>query len=271
MDDARPDDDDAARTRRHDERGAAISQPRSTPPGWYADGAGSERWWDGRGWTTYTRPHEIPQNLVPSDTEARRGRRGRGILAAIAFVLALVALLLMGAANRLVPLLGLVVWVPALIAVALGVIALARRARGRGLAIAAIITSVVAVGGAVSTLGQRSAPVPRVDAAHEQQYLDAVLDRVSSDMGASPLTGGARTAAHKKLDKEALDAGYEACREMRNGASADEFAQGVLESIGSSNVSNAQGRKVAKTMVITMGEYLCPQYLDEAQAIADAL
>ncbi|GAA2753537.1 hypothetical protein GCM10009869_26090 [Amnibacterium kyonggiense] len=28
-------------------------------PNWYDDGSGHERWWDGRGWTQYTRPRSI--------------------------------------------------------------------------------------------------------------------------------------------------------------------------------------------------------------------
>lgn len=28
----------------------------TTPPGWYDDGQGSQRWWDGTGWTDHTRP-----------------------------------------------------------------------------------------------------------------------------------------------------------------------------------------------------------------------
>jgi hypothetical protein len=40
--------------------------PRATPAGWYRDPRGlpEERWWDGSGWTDYTRPDPIAQDDV---------------------------------------------------------------------------------------------------------------------------------------------------------------------------------------------------------------
>lgn len=36
-----------------------------TPPGWYNDGSGKERWWDGTGWTDQFKPAEAPQPQTP--------------------------------------------------------------------------------------------------------------------------------------------------------------------------------------------------------------
>ena len=35
----------------------------STPPGWYPDGQGGQRWWDGNQWTEHTLP---PEHVRPA-------------------------------------------------------------------------------------------------------------------------------------------------------------------------------------------------------------
>lgn len=47
----------------------------STPPGWYDDGHGSLRWWDGQGWTEHAQPYtplvdSSPTGEVPSAPES---------------------------------------------------------------------------------------------------------------------------------------------------------------------------------------------------------
>lgn len=71
----------------------------STPPGWYADHGvpGTERWWDGNAWTAHTRPlggvvppgpyqqgHQQPYRQTQSAPGGPSGRRGRGVVAAVA-------------------------------------------------------------------------------------------------------------------------------------------------------------------------------------------
>ncbi|MEO9324090.1 DUF2510 domain-containing protein [Nocardioides sp. C4-1] len=56
----------------------------STPPGWYDDGQGSQRWWDGRQWTEHTQPSggapqqaaEPAQPAAPYDPHSEPTRLG---------------------------------------------------------------------------------------------------------------------------------------------------------------------------------------------------
>ena len=48
------------------------NQP-STPPGWYPDGQGGQRWWDGTQWTEHTQP---PQAAVRRPHPPRRAASG---------------------------------------------------------------------------------------------------------------------------------------------------------------------------------------------------
>ena len=59
----------------------------STPPGWYPDGQGGQRWWDGNQWTEHTLPpdtsdrpaaSEQPAQPGPSDVTQVRPRRRPG-------------------------------------------------------------------------------------------------------------------------------------------------------------------------------------------------
>ncbi|MFD3918300.1 DUF2510 domain-containing protein [Streptomyces sp. NPDC058595] len=75
----------------------------TTPPGWYADPGvpGSERWWDGNGWTAHTRPlggaASYQQGGRQAPRQPRSGRRGRGVvLGGVAAGLVLVATVVAG-------------------------------------------------------------------------------------------------------------------------------------------------------------------------------
>ncbi|MCI3221005.1 DUF2510 domain-containing protein [Streptomyces sp. NP-1717] len=75
----------------------------TTPPGWYADPGvpGSERWWDGNGWTAHTRPlgGAVPyqQGGQQDSRQPRSARRGRGVvLGGVAAGLVLVATVVAG-------------------------------------------------------------------------------------------------------------------------------------------------------------------------------
>lgn len=76
----------------------------TTPPGWYTDPGvpGSERWWDGNGWTAHTRPlgaaavpqpyqqgHQPPYQQPTG--QPRSAARGRGAVVAVVAGLVLVA------------------------------------------------------------------------------------------------------------------------------------------------------------------------------------
>jgi hypothetical protein len=68
-------------------------EPPSTPPGWFPDGDGGLRWWDGEAWT----PHRaVPIRVRPA--QRRRGLLGVGIamLACAPLTLAVGGLMLMG-------------------------------------------------------------------------------------------------------------------------------------------------------------------------------
>jgi hypothetical protein len=56
-----------ARRRRHRSGyGELVSEPQQTPPGWYADAEGVQRWWDGTQWTDATAPQAPGGVPVPA-------------------------------------------------------------------------------------------------------------------------------------------------------------------------------------------------------------
>ncbi|GAA4819180.1 DUF2510 domain-containing protein [Nocardioides caeni] len=52
--------------------------PGSTPPGWYPDGQGGQRWWDGSQWTSHTQPAQPPQQPAPQPYGGGGGFAGPG-------------------------------------------------------------------------------------------------------------------------------------------------------------------------------------------------
>jgi Protein of unknown function (DUF2510) len=66
--------------------------PRLAKPGWFPDpGGGVERWWSGRGWTTYTRPLPQPKRSQPrvsvgQPAQSVRQERRRGRLRRVAWL-----------------------------------------------------------------------------------------------------------------------------------------------------------------------------------------
>jgi len=48
-------------------------QPQPPPPGWYANGPGLERWWDGRAWGPQTRALQVA--AMPTMSVSRQPRR----------------------------------------------------------------------------------------------------------------------------------------------------------------------------------------------------
>lgn len=74
-------------------------------PGWYDDGTGTQRWWDGRGWTGHTRPAgaqaaeavpDRPLAEVPPATTASEAKRAPRRVPLKATVATSVAALLLG-------------------------------------------------------------------------------------------------------------------------------------------------------------------------------
>lgn len=106
-----------------------MSETQVTPPGWYDDGSGHQRWWDGQQWGLYA-----PQPVVAVEP-VRPPKNG---MAPAGFVVGLIALLLC--------------WLPFVnvIFIALGILISsfglqAAKTRGRnGLASAGLILSIIA-------------------------------------------------------------------------------------------------------------------------------
>lgn len=190
-----------------------------------------------------------------------------------ALVLAIAAFVL-----GLVPLLGFLTWIPAIVAVVLGAVVLARRFGGRGFALTGVILGSVAVltglviSGAMVSAVSGATSAATVGPAQEQAYLEAALDAVSVGMGASPLAGDARQAAHEKADAQLLKSGYSTCQEFaRDRVSAADAADSFVKGFAKSGGSEADARRVGKTFILTIAKYLCPQRLDEAERVAAAL
>lgn len=57
----------------------SITGPQQTPPGWYPQADGSQRYWDGRGWTEHTQPPPAsPAGFPQPPTRGQLPQRKRG-------------------------------------------------------------------------------------------------------------------------------------------------------------------------------------------------
>ena len=113
---------------------AEPPEPPAAAPGWYDDGSGTRRWWDGAQWST--------QYVAPPVVAAPRFSG----IAIAGFVLALVAgvAVYAGVAALILALFGILFS-------AVGISSTAQQ-RGRGLAVAGVIISGLALIGAVGHL-----------------------------------------------------------------------------------------------------------------------
>lgn len=127
-----------------------MSNQTPTPAGWYDDGTGTstQRYWDGTQWTDHKQPAAAaPATLVaptngshaapdaPADPAAPKQRNVLGIVA--------LAVAAVGFIFACVPGALIVGWVLLPIGFILGIVALFVKEKGKGLAIAAVIVSVV--------------------------------------------------------------------------------------------------------------------------------
>jgi hypothetical protein len=65
---------------------ATMTDPMNAPAGWYDDGRGLQRYWDGTQWTEHTAPLALPADqaaTLPYDAGARGGTAGAGATAPV--------------------------------------------------------------------------------------------------------------------------------------------------------------------------------------------
>lgn len=119
-----------------------MTIPTQTPAGWYDDGSGNQRYWDGEKWTDHTSPASVvtatstaaaaqSPHVAPAKTQPN-------VLGIIALVLGII-----GFIFAVMPGAFIIGWVALPIALILAVAALFLKNTGKGLAIAALIVAVV--------------------------------------------------------------------------------------------------------------------------------
>lgn len=108
-----------------------MSELPPNPAGWYDDGSGRKRWWDGQSWGPYA---------PPADTIESRGRPQINGAAIAGLVLGIIALLL-----SWVPGAGVFVAVFGIIFSSVGLWLVKQRNSGRGMAAAGLVLSVVSL------------------------------------------------------------------------------------------------------------------------------
>lgn len=58
-------------------------------PGWYDDGTGHQRWWDGTVWTEHVQPQMAPSPVAPAGAPARKGVSPLAVLGIVSGVVVL--------------------------------------------------------------------------------------------------------------------------------------------------------------------------------------
>jgi len=106
-----------------------MSTPTQTPAGWYDDGSGKQRWWDGQQWASNPESGPAPSAVVAGQGNAKG-------LALIALIVGLFAFLV-----GLVPVFGAIVGITAIVFALLAL----RNRQPKGLSIAGIILGGVAI------------------------------------------------------------------------------------------------------------------------------
>jgi uncharacterized Tic20 family protein len=60
---------------------SAVTEPQQTPPGWYPDADGVQRWWDGTQWTDSTAAAHMPVTPVAATRSGAQDEKGLAVLA----------------------------------------------------------------------------------------------------------------------------------------------------------------------------------------------
>lgn len=131
------------------------------PSGWYNDGSGRQRWWDGTAWGQFAEPALSETHLPATVMETPRSKpKGLAIAALIVGILAFL--------TGLLPVVGAVLGI---VAVILGIVAVVKR-QSKGMAITAIVlgaiatvVSIVMAAGFASFVANTSSSGPRSDPA----------------------------------------------------------------------------------------------------------
>lgn len=120
-----------------------MSNPTPTPAAWYDDGTGTntQRYWDGEKWTDATQPGpSVPPPAVPATSapSAPAEPKQRNVLGIVALAVAVVGFIFACIPGALI-----VGWVLLPIAFILAIVALFLKGKGKALALAALIVSIV--------------------------------------------------------------------------------------------------------------------------------
>lgn len=112
-----------------------MSETQNTPPGWYSDESGRQRYWDGKAWGVYA-PDQTPVPVVDS-APVRLQLNGAAVAGLVLGILA--------AITFWIPVLGIIIAALGIIfsSVGLWLIKRQQRASGRAVAAAGLVLSVV--------------------------------------------------------------------------------------------------------------------------------
>ncbi|MEZ3160465.1 DUF2510 domain-containing protein [Microbacterium sp. BWT-B31] len=121
----------------------------STPAGWYDDGSGRQRWWNGTAWTEHAGPAPTagtvtvaPGAAVPPPAPAPRApeppAKALNIVGLVSMILAIV-----GTVFALIPGVFIIGWVLLPVAFVLAIVSLLLSGKGKGMGIAGLAVSIV--------------------------------------------------------------------------------------------------------------------------------